>query len=192
MKKNIPTVAEIKDLVEKDRTLSLTEWSKIADQYEGKEVYIRIDYMTEHLMENAPQHRYEDVWKFAKKLKSYWHCPVSPAEYARMKVYAEDEELVAITLKALNDEEYPFEREKHRNFITYFYAVALISQSSHHREESLKTLERLTRFFVENKPFAYNALLRNMEVLSKKFPDLKPFAEELRANQIVDTDTEEK
>lgn len=185
MKKNIPTIEEIKDLVEKRRTLSTSKWSEVAAQYSGKEVWIRSDYMTEHLLENAPEHRYEDVWKFARKLNSYWHCPVKPAEYARMNAYAEDEELVAVALKALNDEEYPFEGEEKREFITYFYTVALISQSNHHREECLETLERLTRFFIKNKPFTYDALLRNMEVLSKKFPDLKPFAEELGKEMVI-------
>ena len=55
MKKNIPTIEEIKDLVEKRRTLSTTKWSEVAARYSGKEVWIRSDYMTEHLLENAPE-----------------------------------------------------------------------------------------------------------------------------------------
>ena len=113
MKKNTPSDDEIKNYSHKKMTLPL--------------------------MEHASEEMKEPVWKLVKKLASYARVPGAMSDFKKMAVFAEDDAIVDVVLDTLQDMKYPF---KNTDFIPdimgYYYSIALISQSMHRREETIK------------------------------------------------------
>lgn len=115
------------------------------------------------------------AWKFCKELTKFAHAPVSPAEYKRMEKYLGEHGLIDVLLKAC-DGYYPDPAFKY-NFDTigFSYSVALLSQSQYRRADCLALLDGITQYYMRTKDDWYTVLLRNMQKLSKEFPDLLPF-----------------
>lgn len=55
----------------------------------------------------------------------------------------------------------------------------MISQSRYRRPDGIDLLDIITQYYVNTKDEWYTVLLRNMKVLSKKYPDLLRFKTDL-------------
>ena len=123
MKKNTPSDDEIKNYSHKKMTLPL--------------------------MEHASEEMKEPVWKLVKKLASYARVPGAMSDFKKMAVFAEDDAIVDVVLDTLQDMKYPF---KNTDFIPdimgYYYSIALISQSMHRREETIKLFNELVDYAI--------------------------------------------
>ena len=82
--------------------------------------------------------------KLAKKLDSFWHCPVTDKEYGRMAPFAGQQELVELVLEILRDYPVPDSGDYSVIFDTvgYWYCIALLSLSEN--DAVLQFLDRLT------------------------------------------------
>ena len=129
--------------------------------------------MTMPLMEHASEDTKEYVWKIIKKMSTFTSVPGTLDHFKRMAVFAENDALVDVVLDTLKDMGYPF---KPTDFIPdivgYYYCIALISQSMHRREETIQLLNELVDYVLANHSPAVLPLVRNMDVLSKEYPDL--------------------
>ena len=100
--------------------------------------------------------------------------------YAGVKV-DEDDAIVDVVLDTLQDMKYPF---KNTDFIPdimgYYYSIALISQSMHRREETIKLFNELVDYAISIKSNSALPLARNMDVLSKEYPDLSDLFEKAK------------
>ena len=155
MKKNTPSDDEIKNYSHKKMTLPL--------------------------MEHASEEMKEPVWKLVKKLASYARVPGAMSDFKKMAVFAEDDAIVDVVLDTLQDMKYPF---KNTDFIPdimgYYYSIALISQSMHRREETIKLFNELVDYAISIKSNSALPLARNMDVLSKEYPDLSDLFEKAK------------
>lgn len=129
--------------------------------------------MTMPLMEHSSEETKADVWKFIKKISTYARTPGTLAHYKKMAVFAENDALVDVVLDTLKDMKYPFsEADFIPDIVGYYYSIAMISQSMHRRDETIKLLNELVDYvIVEHSPSTL-PLVRNMDVLSKEYPDL--------------------
>lgn len=91
-----------------------------------------------------------------------------------MLPFSEDEDIVDVIMKALEENRYPFSDGKNKvePVEGYYYAIATISQSTYRREEILSLLQRITDYFKSNLSDKLSLLKRNMDVLKKGYPDL--------------------
>ena len=62
----------------------------------------------------------------------------------------------------------------------YYYSIALISQSMHRREETIKLFNELVDYAISIKSNSALPLARNMDVLSKEYPDLSDLFEKAK------------
>lgn len=90
--------------------------------------------MTLPLMEAADETNKEDVWNFINKCSTFVHCPVSQGDYKRMLKFADNEALVDVVINTISKMGYPFSEEDRGDVVTYYYGIALISQSNYRRE----------------------------------------------------------
>ena len=155
MKKKIPSDEELKKYIHKKMTLPL--------------------------MEHASEEAKEVVWKYVKKISTYARTPGTLAHYKKMAVFAEDDALVDVVLDTIKDMGYPF---KNTDFIPdivgYYYSIAMISQSMHRRDETIQLLNELVDYAIDIKSDSALPLARNMDVLSKEYPDLTDVFEKAR------------
>ena len=143
--------------------------------------------MTLPLMEHASDDVKEAVWKLVKRLSTYARTPGTAADYKKMAVFAEDDAIVDAVLDTLKEMKYPF---KNTDFIPdtpgYYYAIALISQSMHRRDETLSLFNELIDHAIEIKSDSALPLARNMDVLSKEYPDLTDLFEKAKIIYKID------
>ena len=107
--------------------------------------------MTLPLMEHAPEETKEQVWKLVKKISTFSYSPCTPAEYKRMAAFAENDAVVDVVLDTLKDLGYPF-----------------------------KLLDELVDYVIANHSPCILPLARNMDVLSKDYPDLTNILEKAK------------
>ena len=119
------------------------------------------------------------AWKFCKALANYAHAPVAASDYKRMEKWTGETALTDVLLVAC-DNYFP-DRNFRYSFDTigFSYSVALISQAQYRRQDCIALLDRITQYYVNTKDDWYTVLLRNMKVLSKKYPDLARFKTDL-------------
>ena len=161
MKKNIPTEEELK-------------------KYSHKK-------MTMPLMEHTPEEAKGSVWKFIKKISTYAHTPGTLADYKKMEVFAEDDALVDVVLDTLKDMKYPFsEADFIPDIVGYYYSIAMISQSMHRRDETIELFSELVDYVIAEHSPSILPLVRNMDVLSKDYPDLAGIFEKARILYKID------
>ena len=119
--------------------------------------------MTLPLMEHASDDVKEAVWKLVKRLSTYARTPGTVADYKKMAVFAENDAIVDVVLDTLKDMKYPF---KNTDFIPdssgYYYSIALISQSMHRRDETIKLFNELVDYAIDIKSDSALPLARNM------------------------------
>ncbi|MBE6873082.1 MAG: SMI1/KNR4 family protein [Ruminococcus albus] len=143
--------------------------------------------MTLPLMEHASDDVKEAVWKLVKRLSTYARTPGTVADYKKMAVFAENDAIVDVVLDTLKDMKYPF---KNTDFIPdvsgYYYSIALISQSMHRRDETIKLFNELVDYAIDIKSDSALPLARNMDVLSKEYPDLADLFEKARIIYKID------
>lgn len=180
MKDIVPSMDEIKKVKTFYENSTFEELKK-ANLFENKRNMIILKDMTELLMKNASDEAKEDVWKFCKKLDTYAHCPITLAEYRRMKAFTENEKLVDTILKALKENRYPFSDGKSRveHIQGYYYCIALLSQSEYRRKDCLACIAELFDYFNKNMPQNVWLLKRNIDVLKKDYADLVDLMKEL-------------
>ena len=174
MKKKNLSVEELKDIIDRfNNEPDINRKYQILELEPGKKALYIIKQMTLPLVEHASEETLDDVWKLVKKLATFTCAPVTLAHYKRMAVYAEKDAVVDVVLDTLKDMGYPF---KPTDFIPdivgYYYCIALISQSMHRREETIQLLNELVDYMLTNYFSDALCLARNMEVLSKEYPDL--------------------
>ena len=129
--------------------------------------------MTMPLLEHASEEAKESVWKFIKKISTYARTPGTLAHYKKMAVFAENDALVDVVLDTLKDMKYPFsEADFIPDIVGYYYSIAMISQSMHRRDETIKLLNELVDYVIAEHSPSTLPLVRNMDVLSKDYPDL--------------------
>ena len=137
--------------------------------------------MTLPLMEHAPEETKEQVWKLVKKISTFSYSPCTPAEYKRMAAFAENDAVVDVVLDTLKDLGYPFKPTDFIPDITgYYYCIALVSQSMHRRDETIRLLDELVDYVIANHSPCILPLARNMDVLSKEYPDLTDILEKAK------------
>jgi len=143
--------------------------------------------MTLPLMEHASDDVKEAVWKLVKRLSTYARTPGTVADYKKMAVFAENDAIVDVVLNTLKDMKYPF---KNTDFIPdvsgYYYSIALISQSMHRRDETIKLFNELVDYAIDIKSDSALPLARNMDVLSKEYPDLADLFEKAKIIYKID------
>lgn len=178
MKDKILTVEEIKEFMDTYNSIEdFTERSKFVEKYPIKTANIIRERMTLPLMEATDETNKEDVWNFINKCSTFAHCPGSQGDYKRMLKFADNEALVDVVINTISKMGYPFSEEDRGDFVTYYYGIALISQSNYRREDTLKLLEELVDYVIENNSIDADPLVRNLKVLSKTFDDLKEIYE---------------
>ena len=137
--------------------------------------------MTEPLLEHASEETIEEVWKLVKKLASYARVPGTLADHKKMAVFAEKDAVAGVVLDTLKDMGYPF---KNTDFIPdiagYYYCISLISQSMHRRDETIKLFHELLDHAIDIQSDSALPLARNMEALSKDYPDLAELFEKAK------------
>lgn len=166
----VPTLEEMKDYNEHFMEYHAKNGNSSADQRAMlKEMTIRI------FETDIPDEVKPVAWKFCKELTKFAHAPVSPAEYKRMEKWLGEHGLIDVLLKACDgyypDPAFTFSFDT----IGFSYSVALLSQSQYRRSDCLALLDRITQYYTRTKDDWYKVLLRNMQRLSKDFPDLIPF-----------------
>jgi hypothetical protein len=143
--------------------------------------------MTLPLMEHASEEMKEPVWKLVKKLASYARVPGTVSDYKKMAVFAEDDAIVDVVLDTLKDMKYPF---RNTDFIPdimgYYYSIALVSQSMHRRDETIKLFNGLVDYAISIRSKSALPLARNMDVLSKDYPDLADIFEKAKIIYKID------
>jgi len=143
--------------------------------------------MTSPLMEHASEEMMESVWRFIKKISTYSRTPGTLSDYKKMAVFAGNEALVDVVIDTLKDMGYPF---KNTDFIPdivgYYYTIAMISQSMHRREETIKLLNELVDYAIDIKSDSALPLARNMDVLSKEYSDLTDIFEKAKIIYKID------
>lgn len=143
--------------------------------------------MTMPLMEHAPDEAKEDVWKFIKKISTYARTPGTLADYKKMAGFAEHDALVDVVLDTLLDMKYPFRQTDFiPDIVGYYYSIAMISQSMHRRGETLKLFSDLVDYVIAEHSPSTLPLVRNMDVLSKDYPDLVEIFEKARILYKID------
>lgn len=143
--------------------------------------------MTLPLMEHAPEDIKEPVWKLVKRLSTYARVPGSVSDFKKMAVFAKDDAVVDVVLDTLKDMKYPF---KNTDFIPdtagYYYLVALISQSMHRRDETIGLFNELVDYAIATRSDSALPLARNMDILSKEYPDLTDIFEKAKIIYKID------
>ncbi len=143
--------------------------------------------MTLPLMEHASDGVKEAVWKLVKRLSTYARTPGTVADYKKMAVFAENDAIVDVVLDTLKDMKYPF---KNTDFIPdiagYYYCIALVSQSMHRRDETIKLFNELVDYAIAIQSDNALPLVRNMVVMSKEYPDLTDIFEKARIIYKID------
>ncbi|MBQ6229890.1 MAG: hypothetical protein IJJ74_02100 [Eubacterium sp.] len=161
MKKNIPNDEELKKYIHKKMTLPL--------------------------MEHASEEVKESVWKLVKRLSTYARVPGTVSDFKKMAVFAEDDAIVDVVLDTLKDMKYPF---KNTDFIPdiagYYYCIALVSQSMHRRDETIKLFNEIVDHAIAIQSDSALPLARNMDVMSKEYPDLTDIFEKARIIYKID------
>ncbi len=173
MRDTAPTTEEIKEVLHKFEALSFEELENLGFYHDNRKMTIKLP-MTYILMSFANETNKENIWKYCKKLASYSHAPFTLKEYQRMATFAEDNDIVDVILKGLEENMYPFSdgKSKVEPIQGYYYAIATISQSSYRRADIIALLQKLAQYFKENLPDDVFVLKRNMDVLKKNYPDL--------------------
>lgn len=171
MRETVPTVEEIRELKEMCKKMTYQELAASGIFEDNRKMVMRKT-MTEILLRNAPKELEEEVWKLCKKLAAYSHAPVSPAEYKKMKPYAENQDIVDVVLNGLRENYYPFTGLL-PDIQGYYYCIALVSQSQHRRADCIAYLTDLADYFIANLPDERSVLYRNMKVLKKEYKDLE-------------------
>ncbi len=143
--------------------------------------------MTLPLMDQASEEVKEPVWKLVKKLSTYARVPVTVSDFKKMEAFAEDDAIVDVVLDTLKDMKYPF---KNTDFIPdiagYYYCIALVSQSMHRRDETIKLFNELVDYAIAIQSDSALPLARNMDVMSKEYPDLTDIFEKARIIYKID------
>ena len=173
MKDTAPTMDEIKEVQHKFEALSVQELQNQGFFFDNRKMTMKLP-MTYIFMSLADETNKEKIWKYCKKLASYSHAPFTLKEYQRMAPFAEDNDIVDVILKGLEENMYPFSDGKSRvePIQGYYYAIATISQSSYRRADIIALLQKLAEYFKENLPDDVFVLKRNMDTLKKIYPDL--------------------
>ena len=95
------------------------------------------------------------VDKFIRKLKSFSFAPVTLKQYLRMETFANDDELVDVIFEILQDliSRGFYKKQESWDFqfwfiIEFYYGLALLSISSHHREQHLAWMQEISERLV--------------------------------------------
>lgn len=177
MREAVPTVEEIRELKETIKKMSYQELAASGILEDSRKMIMKST-MTEILLRNAPKELEEDIWKLCKKLAGFAHAPVSPAEYKRVREYAENSGIVNVVLSGLRENYYPFSGLI-PDVQGYYYCIALVSQSQHRRADCIAYLTELADYFIANLPGEISVLRRNMKVLKKEYKDLEILEQKL-------------
>lgn len=187
-KKKIPTVAELRDYLEKedaylkDCIANHKTYIITGPKFPGETIWRSKS--TLPLLEAAevvgtPK---EEIWKLCSKISSTTHAPVTKKEYERMLPFTTKTSIVDAVLKYLetNIPDYDYIGWSLKFNITgYYYCIALISQSDYRHDECETQLWNSVNYHIENDPDKGMVLLRNMKVLEGNYPYLKPMKEKL-------------
>lgn len=187
-KKKIPTVAELRDYLEKedaylkDCIANHKTYIITGPKFPGETIW-RLK-STLPLLEAAevvgtPK---EEIWKLCSKISSTTHAPVTKKEYERMLPFTTKTSIVDAVLKYLETyiPDYDYVGWSLKFDITgYYYCIALISQSDYRHDECETQLWNSVNYHIENDPDKGMVLLRNMKVLEGNYPYLKPMKEKL-------------
>ena len=187
-KKKIPTVAELRDYLEKedaylnDCIANHKTYIITGPKFPGETIWRSKS--TLPLLEAAevvgtPK---EEIWKLCSKISSTTHAPVTKKEYERMLPFTTKTSIVDAVLKYLETyiPDYDYIGWSLKFDITgYYYCIALISQSDYRHDECETQLWNSVNYHIENDPDKGMVLLRNMKVLEGNYPYLKPMKEKL-------------
>lgn len=187
-KKKIPTVAELRDYLEKedaylkDCIANHKTYIITGPKFPGETIWRSKS--TLPLLEAAevvgtPK---EEIWKLCSKINSTTHAPVTKKEYERMLPFTTKTSIVDAVLKYLETyiPDYDYIGWSLKFDITgYYYCIALISQSDYRHDECETQLWNSVNYHIENDPDKGMVLLRNMKVLEGNYPYLKPMKEKL-------------
>lgn len=191
-KKNIPTIAELReylekreaefrDCIENNKTFVVT-----GPKFPGESTWIANS--TLPLMEAAEAvgTSNEEIWELCSKIASASHAPVTKKEYERMLPFAEKPSTVDAVLKFLETHP-PVCDEKTKksmyDITSFYYCYALISLSDYRKEDCEKQLWDAANYLIENEDNKGKTLLRNMKVLERTRSSLAPMREKLEEAQ---------
>lgn len=109
----------------------------------------------------------KELMKYAKKLASFAHAPVTNKEYKRMEIFVTNKHLVQVVFEIIEKYKIPNENCIMSGFdiIGYFYSIALISFTAKERKEYLYFLEKLSDELIEENNTYIDILYRNMDKL---------------------------
>lgn len=126
----------------------------------------------------------ERINDYCKKITSFIHCPISKTDYNRMEAFSNDNELIEKIYEVIPKFKLPIGAEtiESRNKIFFWYSIALISITSHNRDEYNKYLEQLMietmgNYDIKNNDF--QLLKRNFDTLKKDYPNLEKYSQQM-------------
>lgn len=114
--------------------------------------------------ENQPKALAKELNKLAGKLNTFSFCPTKEKEYARMKPFSTNPELLDIVLEVLSNNKPEDNSSLSFDTVGYWYCVALVSYSGEKKAEAF--LSELTDELIAKKSSDISLMRRNMEMIS--------------------------